>query len=112
MDTVGSSGEGNVRTGVDQESGSQSPVLSSQFLDRGCGLPGKPFQLARRQIFFAELDVVDSRAGGFRDFLKKVSTSGRLVSGKRGAVGDVVEKAALRHQLSIKKTIDQNAAYC
>ncbi len=57
-------------------------------------------ELARQEIFFAELDVVDAGAGGFGDFFEEAATAGGFVSGEGGAVGDVVEEAAFRHQLS------------
>ncbi len=50
------------------------------------------------QIFFAELDVVDSGAGGFGDFLEETATARGFVCGEGGAVGDAVEKAAFSHR--------------
>jgi hypothetical protein len=54
---------------------------------------GEQFQVAGGKIFFAELDVVDTGAGGFSDFFEEAPTTGGFVSGECGAVGDVVKEA-------------------
>ena len=94
MDAVGLDGEGDIRAGVDQESSSQVAVLSSQLGDDADGFSGERFQVARGQIFFAELDVVDTGACGFGNFFEEAAMAGGFVSGEGCAVGDVVEKAA------------------
>ena len=100
MDAVGSDCQRDVGAGVDQESSSQFSVLSSQFgHDFDC-FSGQGFQVAGGEIFFAELDVVDAGDGGFTDFFEEAATTGGFVAGEGGAVGDVVEEAAISHQLS------------
>ena len=50
-------------------------------------------------IFFAELDVIDSVCRGFGDFIEETLAARVLVAGEGGAVGDVVEQT-FSHQHS------------
>jgi hypothetical protein len=49
-------------------------------------------QLARGEIFFAELDVIDSGACGFDDFFEEAGSACVFIFRECGAVGDVVEE--------------------
>ena len=89
MDAVGSDGQGDLGAGVYQEGSS----LLCAFAQGSDGFAGYGFQFARGEIFFAELNVVDTGTGSFGDFLQKAATARGFVSRKRGAVSDVVEKA-------------------
>ena len=53
-------------------------------------LPRQHFQFSRAQIFFAELDVVDTGARAFGDFGDQVAAAGAFVAAKLASVGDVV----------------------
>ena len=97
MDAVGLDRQGDVGAGVDEERSSQFSILIPQLGDEAHGFAGQRFQVAGREIFLAELDVVHAGEGGFRDFFEETATAGEFVSGKPGAVGDVVEQAAGRH---------------
>jgi len=97
MDAVGSGGERDVSAGVDQEGSFQVSVLSSELSKEIEGFPGQGFQFSRRQVFLAELDVIDSGAASFPDFVEETATAGGFVFGEGGAVGDVVEEAAFSH---------------
>jgi len=44
---------------------------SSSFVDCASGFPRQGFEVARRQIFFAELNVVDSGDCCFADFFQE-----------------------------------------
>ncbi len=99
MNAVGGGGQGDVGAGVDEESSSQFPVLSSQFEDDAHGFTGQRFQFAGREVFFAELDVVDTVTCGFGDFVEETLAAGGLVAGEGATVGNVVEQAAISHQL-------------
>jgi len=54
------------------------------------------FEVADSEVFLAELDVVDAGLGSFADFGEQLSAARELISGERGAVGDVVEEG--RHK--------------
>jgi hypothetical protein len=99
VDAIGSDCQRNIGAGVDEQGGFQFSVLSSQFGHDSCCFSGQGLQIASGKIFFAELDVVDAGAGGFLDFFQEAATAGEFVSGERGAVGDVIEKAALGHRV-------------
>jgi hypothetical protein len=103
VDALGSDSQGDVGAGVDEESGSQGPGARGQstcFANCANGFAGQLFQLSCREIFFAELDVIHASAGGFGDLFEQAATAGEFVAEEGAAVGDVVEKAAGRHQLS------------
>jgi len=94
MNAVGSSGDGDVGARVDEEAGSQFPVLSSQcgfFANDIYSLLGQDFQFLCAQILFAQLDVVNPSAGGFGDFVEKPEAARRFIAGELRAVGDVVK---------------------
>ena len=102
MHSVDSAGERYVSAGVDEESRGQLPGARGQFAGFSYGLDrlaGQRFQFSRWEAFFAELDVVDSGAGGFGDFLEETVTAGRFVCGQCCAVGDVVQETVFSHQL-------------
>ena len=62
------------------------------FADCGYSFAGQGFEVASGEIFFAELDVIDSSGCGFMDFFEETTVAGGFVCGERGAVGDVVQK--------------------
>ena len=62
------------------------------FVDYAGSFSRQRFQIARGQIFFAELNVVDSGAGSLGDLFQETEAASGFVCGERGAVGDVVEK--------------------
>jgi hypothetical protein len=64
------------------------------------GFAGERFQLAGGEIFFAELDVVDTCASGFGDFFEELVAARGFVAGEGAAVCDVAEKAAVGHLVS------------
>jgi len=69
MYALGSDRQGNIGSGVNQQSSSYIPVRSSRsfiFQDANC-LSCQFLEFPCRQIFFTELDVVDAGSGGFRD---------------------------------------------
>jgi len=101
MNSVGPGGERDVGAGVDQEASLHSPVLRSQLPDEMHGFASEGFQIARGQIFFAELNVVHTRMGGFRDLVEESFATSGFVPGECTAVGDVVEKKACSHRLSV-----------
>src|SRR5208337_87312 len=108
MDAAGFDCQGYVGAGIDEESSSRFPVLSSQrerFVDDADCFPRQGFEFARGEIFFAELDIVDGGVGRFGDLLKKAATAGGFVCCERSAIGDVVEQAALSHQLSAIRSV-------
>ena len=82
VDAVGSDGQGDVSAGVDEEGGSQLAVLSSQLGDNAHRLRRQGFQVARGEIFFPELDVVDAGAGGLGDFFQYVAMTRGFVGGE------------------------------
>src|SRR5208282_343797 len=109
MNSVGSHGECDVGAGVNEETSSQfrpstqSPVRSSQgsAVAHGReGVTGQRFQFSHAQIFFAELDVVDSGTRGFADFGEQGAAAGEFVATKLAPVSDVIKQTAVRHQLS------------
>jgi hypothetical protein len=92
-----------VSAGIDEQVSGQLPVVSGPSAclpNDGYSLAGERFQIAGGEIFFAELDVVDSGAGGFSDFIEETATAGRFVGCECGAVGDVVKNTAFSHQVS------------
>ena len=98
MNAVGSRGQRDVRARVDEEASSQFSVLSSQWsavVAPRQGVPCQHFQLPGAQIFFAELDVVDARTGGFGDFGEQGAAAGAFVAAKLASVGDVIEQTAV-----------------
>ena len=95
MYSISSDGECNIGARIDEESSSQFPVLSFQIGKEGDGLTGEGFQFATGEIFFAQLDVVDPSANSLFDFLEESTSARGFVGGEGGAVGDVVEKAAV-----------------
>jgi hypothetical protein len=100
VDTVQARGEPHIGSGVDQKTSSQFPVLSSQLLNDMRGFMGKLLQIACGQVFFAELDVVHSRARSLSDLGKQNAAAGAFIAWKLRAVGDVVEQTAVSHRLS------------
>src|SRR5258708_35225785 len=107
MNAVDSGGKRDVGAGVDEETSSETSsrfsVLSSQWnaiAHGGQGLPCQYFQFSRAQIFFAELDVVDSGSRCFSDLVEQGAAAGSFVAAKLALVGDVTEQTAVRHQLS------------
>ena len=101
VNAAGGGGQGDVSAGVNQENSGQSSVLSSQFENDAHGFASQRFEFAGGEIFFAKLDVVDTAACGFGDFVEEMEAAGVLVAGEGGAVGDVVEEQALSFQLSV-----------
>jgi hypothetical protein len=100
MHAIDADGERNVTARIDEQSCSQFRVFSSQLGEHLCGIPAERFQFARAKIFFTELDIVDSGAGSFTDFRKKMFTTFVFICRKLMAIRDVVEHAAFSHQLS------------
>ena len=100
MDSVGGYCQDDIGSRVDQQLGSQFPVFCCQLIQDTDGFASQGFQFACREVFFTELDIVDSGAGGFSDLVEEATTACGFVCGERGAVGDVVEKKAFSHQLS------------
>ena len=101
VNAVGGGGDCYVGAGVDQEGSFQFPVLSSQFMEDAYRFAGQLLQVARGEIFFAELDVVDALGCGFGDFVEEPNAAGVLAAGEGGPVGDVVEEQAFSFQLSV-----------
>ena len=104
VDAVGVGGQGYVGAGVDEEASTGAYVF---FSVGGCGWQGaqggygfcrQRFEIAGAQIFFAELDVVDSGVGCFGDLLEQSAATFLFVAAKLGTVGDVVELAAIGHR--------------
>jgi hypothetical protein len=71
MNAVGSDGEGYVGAGVYEKTSSRFPIPGSQptvVAHDGQGVSRQHLQVSRAQIFFAELDVIDTGRRGFFDF--------------------------------------------
>ena len=94
MNAGGFYGQGYVGAGVDEQSSCQLPVASCQFLavDDLYRFDCQRFEVAGGKISFAELDVVDAGAGGFRNFVEEVAAARAFIAGEGGAVSDVVEE--------------------
>lgn len=91
MDAVGTGGKGNVRAGINEKSSLQLGVLCFCFAKDLHRLAGESFKIAGREIFFAQLDVVDGMGRGFGNFVEQTAAAREFVSGKGAAVGDVAE---------------------
>src|SRR3984885_7995433 len=52
------------------------------------------FELASRQVFLTQLDVVHAAARGFGDFSEQTFAADRFRAAELGTVADVVEKQA------------------
>jgi len=102
MDAVGSCGERDVGAGINEESSPQFRTSSqwSAVAHGREGVASQHFQFSHAQIFFAELDVVDSGTRGFGDFGEQGPAASAFVATKLASVGDVIEQTAVRHQLS------------
>src|SRR3984893_13697089 len=95
MNAVGSCGKRDVRARINQE------ARRWRMLAHEAGhFPCQSFQFSRAQISFAELYIVDAGTRGFGDFGEQGATAGSFVARKLTSVGDVIEEAAVRHQLS------------
>src|SRR5580765_4040655 len=100
VNAVSVGGDGDVSAGIDQQSSLQFSFLSPQLIEDADRFVRQRFQFSSREIFFAELDVVDASSSGFGEFLDEKVSAGGFVGGEGGAIGDVVEKSAVSHQLS------------
>src|SRR5215472_9543363 len=93
MHPIGTGSQRQVGARVDQQGSFQFTVLGSELVNDVGGCAGQSFQLPRGKVVFTKLDVIDSGADGLGDFSQQAAAARRFVSGKCGAVGDVVEKA-------------------
>ena len=96
MDAVGTGGKGDIRARVDEQGSSEFLVLSSHLIDEVDGFMGQEFQFSSREIFFAELNVVDSGAGGLVNLFEEAAAAAGFIRPESSAVGDVVDEAAVR----------------
>jgi hypothetical protein len=87
VDAVGVGGDGDVGTGVDEESGAGAVVLGEDSQD-GAGDFG---EMARREILLAELEEIGG-GGAFASLGQQGVASGRLRGGEADTVGDGVAK--------------------
>src|ERR1700730_4075798 len=95
MNAVGSCGKRDVRARINQE------ARRWRMLAHEAGhFPCQSFQFSRAQISYAALDIVDAGTRSFGDFGEQGATAGSFVARKLTSVGDVIEEAAVRHQLS------------
>ena len=97
MDSVSLGGQSNVGAGVDQQSGSSRSVIFLHLGQDVEGFASQRFQVARGEIFFPQLDVVNPGLSGFGNFCQQETAARGFVFGKRFAVGDVVEERAVVH---------------
>jgi len=67
-------------------------VVSGQcFADCSHGFTGQGFEIARREIFFAELDVIHASACGFTYFFQEQAAPRGFVCGESAAIGNVIQ---------------------
>lgn len=83
MNSVRASGDGNIGTGVDQQSGS-GPVETLKHS------AAKVRQLPPAEVFFAKLDEIDTVSGPARSLLDESRLLPVVAAGKQGAAGDRV----------------------
>src|SRR5277367_7134536 len=118
MDAIGSHGQRNVSAGINQEASLrftsyiltgcqftsyQFPVLSTQWrvvTDCRQGFLCQDLKFTGTQIGLAELDVIDTGMRGFRNFGEQHAATGRSVSVKLAAVGNVIQQTAVSHHTS------------
>lgn len=89
VDSVGAGGNGDVASRIDEELRSRLPVSRWEF---GYDLARESFQIADGEIFFAQLDVIDTATGGFGDLVEESAPARSFIAGELRTVGDVVEK--------------------
>jgi hypothetical protein len=97
---IGPGRESNVSAGIDEESSSQFPVLSSQLRKDVDRVARELLKFPGGEIFFAKLDEIDSGATSFTDLGEHCATPLLLISRKLAAIRDVVEQAS-RHRPSL-----------
>lgn len=90
MNSIGGDGEGDVRAGVDQQARGAfaGGILANDIARERC----YSLEIARGQVFFAELNVVDTVAGSLADFLDEAMAAGVFVAPKLPAIGNVIEQ--------------------
>ena len=96
MHTISGAGDGDVGAGIDQDLSCRFAAAGRWVLaDRANDGPGKRFQFAAGEVFFAQLNVTYAAAGGFGDPLEQRCPARGFVAGKLPAVGNVVEEQGL-----------------
>src|SRR5260370_14927725 len=76
----------NIYARVDQKTGPRA------FRNGAYCAPGKSFQVPSAEVFFAQLNVVDTGGGTLRDLFQQARFLVRAVTRKLRAVGDVAEQ--------------------
>ena len=61
-------------------------------MNDGDDFTGEDFEFARGEIFFAQLNIVNTAADRLGNIFEQMSTARGFVTGKLGAIGDVVEE--------------------
>ena len=92
MNAVSIGSDGDIRARIDQKSGSQFPVLSSQFEDDARCFARQTFEFAGSEILLAELDVIDAMTRSFGDLVEEALAASVLVPGEGETVSNVVEE--------------------
>ena len=90
VDAICARGDRHIRAGINEQTRFTFHV--SRFTNHADCIARQRFEFPGRQVFFAKLDVVNSRARGFCDLGQQALAAMRFVSGKLFAVGDVAEQ--------------------
>ena len=89
MHSVGADCQCHIAAGIDQQA--SFAVRSANLFERCLR---QSLKISCRQVFFAQLDEIDSRSGGFRNAIQQSRGAIAFAAGKLRAIGDVVEKQA------------------
>lgn len=75
------------------------------------GFPRQGFQFVTGKVFLAKLNVVDSRASGFRDLLQQAVSTLSFVSRELAAIRDVVKEQVARGSWSVIQNRSVSESY-
>jgi len=87
MNTVGADSKRDISMSIDKQFGRRR-ILAKQVYRFAC----EEFQLSGFQVFFAQLDVVNSDAGCLGDAAEQCGTLFGIVSSEASAISDVAEQ--------------------
>jgi|SRR5271169_2552224 len=87
MNTVGADSKRDISMSIDKQFGRRR-ILAKQVYRFAC----EEFQLRGLQVFFAQLDVVNSDAGCLGDAAEQCSTLFGIVSSEASAISDVAQQ--------------------
>ena len=77
MDTIGLNGQGDIGAGVNKKSSRRLRITARKSCLPDCAYYffSQQLQIARGQVFLAQLNVVDACTRGFGDFFNEPSTA-------------------------------------